>query len=1725
MFVKRFAFSALVVFVALYLSGCGGSSAPVSVSVTASANTVDATNAVTVSAQVLHDKNGAGVSWSVSGGGTISGSTSSATYTAPAASKSALTVTVTATSIADATKSATANITVPAAPSITTSAMSAGTVGTAYSLTLAGSGGISPYKWMLAGGTLPTCLSLSSAGVLSSAAPPTASCAGTFSGITFKLTDSGTPNALTATSAAMTITITAPTLTFPTALAQATVGSAYTASVAATGALGTSTYSLASGTLPTGLTLNANTGAITGTPMASGVGASTFKATVTDSFGDTATSGTQNLTVAAAPAITFGSTNLADGAMTVAYTGTVAATGGAGTLTHTVSAGALPDGLQVSTSGAISGTPTKVGTFSFTAKAADAYGDSATQVYSLKINYPALTVTALTPPVGYLGSNYTATTLAATGGSGTGYTWAVSTGSALPAGLSISTAGVITGKPTASGATTTSVTVTDSASNTTTGSLAFTIKAGVSITTGTTLPTGYVGSAYSQTLAATGGSGSGYAWTVASGSTLPGGLILSPTGTLSGPPTTAAASSFTITVTDSASNTASATFSLTVSPGITIGAITLPKGYQGTAYPGATFTATGGSNSGFSWNWAAASGSTLPAGLNLSTGGAISGSPTVSGTFSIVVTVTDSVGNKTSQTVSLTVEATLSISSPGTLKPGTINLPYSTTLAATGGSGSYTSWTVTQGAASLQPLSLSLSSAGVLSGTPTVTGNATFTAQVTDSESHTATASLTVSVYSALTISTTNLPAGTVGTGYSQTLAAGGGTGIGYTWTATGSNLSTHGLSLSTTGVISGTPTNPGTASFTPTVTDSGNNTATASAPLTIFIYAALSLPNTNPASLPSTGTTGVAYTGSVTASGGSGSANYAWTITGMPSDGLSASTAGGTLTVVGTPTSPAPVTFTASVKDTVTNVSVGPYTYTITITNPAPMMFATTTTLPAGTVSNPYAQTISATGGVPPYTWAINGTNVPSTGAAQALASGLTVSSNGTLSLSIGGTPTATGPVTFTAKITDSLGSSAGPTTFTIQVNSAGSQVSGQIFLNSGCGGSTTVPPITVSINTTPVQTTQTDTYGNYSFASIPNGTTYTITPSITGASSVFYPATLTNVVVNNNPVTGENFSAQVAYTVSGTVTYSASGTPQTGQTYISVTGSCGGNGGPGTSITETTLTSGGAYTIRGVPPGSYTVQAWMDPLGQSVQNAIDPTGSASLTVTDADVSGSAVTMHDPTFATPTSNPTIQAIIPNAQGVLIEFKPSQNSNSVEDANGYLVEWSTSPTLGGGSGGAQFATIAGSHTFTASGNNGVWVLTNASLSGSGFSFASGQTYYFQARSFNTLDTANPHPSGWCNYTASGCSGTTSFTGVKIETPLCSGTCTIVSSSVTIPAAITIKAGAPLYLGLLQFSSSSGGDPIGIYVTEIASPSSGANDFTVTVPSGSNYAVLGILDQNNTGGFGAGAITNVRDKIQANLTISGSTQSVAGITLPTSNSTASVSTQFSSNSCQGCGSPSTSYQLSFNVSGEDKLPVAVVLNSGPNLLNNNGTVALDMSLCSNCGNAQFGYSVSLLGTPNVGDTYGFTVTYSDGTQDTGTTVTGAVMGWNGGSTVVGASDAPSALAPVDNNSTSPTPTFSWTDSSNSTGANVYYSFYIYQNTGCSGTCNIWQIPGNNSKSNGFSNSTTSITWGTDPTGGGSTPSVGSLTSGDVYNWSIQAQDSNGNSAQTSVWYQP
>ncbi len=145
---------------------------------------------------------------------------------------------------------------------------------------------------------------------------------------------------------------------------------------------------------------------------------------------------------------------------------------------------------------------------------------------------------------------------------------------------------------------------------------------------------------------------------------------------------------------------------------------------------------------------------------------------------------------------------------------------YSQTLAATGDTP--ITWSIESGSL---PAGLSLeASTGIISGIPTTVGTASFTVKATNA-SGSDTKALSIDIVSqpvAPAITTSSLPGGTVGTAYSQTLAATGDTPI--TWSIESGSLP-EGLSLeSETGVISGIPTTVGTASFTVKATNAAGS-------------------------------------------------------------------------------------------------------------------------------------------------------------------------------------------------------------------------------------------------------------------------------------------------------------------------------------------------------------------------------------------------------------------------------------------------------------------------------------------------------------------------------------------------------------------------------------------------------------------------------------------------------------------------------------------------------------------------------------------------------------------------------------------------------------------------------------------------------------------------------------------------------------------------------------
>jgi hypothetical protein len=166
-----------------------------------------------------------------------------------------------------------------------------------------------------------------------------------------------------------------------------------------------------------------------------------------------------------------------------------------------------------------------------------------------------------------------------------------------------------------------------------------------------------------------------------------------------------------------------------------------------------------------------------------------------------------------------------------TLTQGTVNTTFSATLAATGGSGTYT-WSVSSGNL---PTGLTLSSAGVITGTPATAGLSSFTVQAADSEQtpETATQPLKLGI-SGGTMTITSIPLldGQVGQAYTLALTAKGGVPP-YTWSINSSNPLPAGLTLSS-GTISGTPTTAGNSSVGLSVTDAANNTAAQIVPLVI---------------------------------------------------------------------------------------------------------------------------------------------------------------------------------------------------------------------------------------------------------------------------------------------------------------------------------------------------------------------------------------------------------------------------------------------------------------------------------------------------------------------------------------------------------------------------------------------------------------------------------------------------------------------------------------------------------------------------------------------------------------------------------------------------------------------------------------------------------------------------------------------------------------------------
>jgi len=373
-----------------------------------------------------------------------------------------------------------------------------------------------------------------------------------------------------------------------------------------------------------------------------------------------------------------------------------------------------PSWLNLSSAGVLTGTPPSQGSYSFAVMVWDGTESHATRTYTLIVN-AALAFSTTSLANATAGQSYSFN-LAATGGVPP-YTFSLFSG-ALPAGLTLNSAGLISGTPTSPSFTTLIFRVVDSQGNSTTRSYTLDVQPSPLSFTPAALPSGEVGAAYSASFTPS-GVGTSYTFSVLSGS-LPPGLTLNAAGVVSGTPTAAGAFSFVVRLNSLQSN-ADQTVTVTILAPLSLSPESLPAGKISTAY-NAALTASGGVPP---YQWSVHG--DVPPGISFSNG-VFSGAPTQAGAFDFTVTLTDSAAHSIERAYRILVPSDLKLVTEGPLAGGTVGAEYTTAFTASGGITPFT-WTTSGNV----PPGLTMNgTTGVLSGTPTSAGQFSFEVRVSD---------------------------------------------------------------------------------------------------------------------------------------------------------------------------------------------------------------------------------------------------------------------------------------------------------------------------------------------------------------------------------------------------------------------------------------------------------------------------------------------------------------------------------------------------------------------------------------------------------------------------------------------------------------------------------------------------------------------------------------------------------------------------------------------------------------------------------------------------------------------------------------------------------------------------------------------------------------------------------------------------------------------------------
>lgn len=745
-------------------------------------------------------------------------------------------------------------------------------------------------------------------------------------------------------------------------------------------------YSLPTGQLPPGLSLNTSTGVISGTPTGSSAEYTGLKLRVTDALGFTADTATFTLTVTNAPAL---SGSLDRGTAGTAYSDSYSA--GAGHTPYTWSATGLPTGLSIDDeTGVVSGTPTTPGSYTPTVTLVDSAGNLTRA--SNTVTIAAEVSLTGSPSDGVKGVPYSFQPTVS--GGWTPYVFSISAG-ALPAGLALNAStGRITGTPQAQSANTATLQVVDADGNSDTLAVDIDIAGDISIT-GDIPAIGTTGVAFTgDDLGTTGGSGA-QTWSVSSGA-LPTGLTLNTsTGDITGTPSAAGTFSFTIKVIDAAQSYSFRSDSITIANPVELSG-TLPDHTVGFAYS-ASYTRTGG-HAPFAYSMFAGS---LPDGLSLDANtGVISGTPTVVDTFSFTIKVVDADGNIWTRGQNLAIYTPPDITGGYTLEAERTIAYSSSGVSATGGK-TPRSFAISSGTL---PAGLTLNGGtGAITGTPTAAaGTYGFTVRVTDALGRTDSLSDSIILREKVVLLNGAEEKATRGKAYSDSFVAQ------YGWTpytyAHISGTMPPGLALNTsTGAITGTPTTDGTYDFIIRAIDDIGATANLSDRITV--KAPVTLTGT-----PAAGTRNVAY--GFTPGGVNGWGPHTFTIiSGSIPAGCTLNSSTGAIT--GTPSTAATYNFTMRKKDANNAATTGSHddtAFSIVIAVPPTI----SGTAGRGMVGKAYSADFNGSGGHTPYSFSIPSGSLPA-GTSLTPSTGV-----------VAGTPNTAGTYNFTARLTDAKGNTS---------------------------------------------------------------------------------------------------------------------------------------------------------------------------------------------------------------------------------------------------------------------------------------------------------------------------------------------------------------------------------------------------------------------------------------------------------------------------------------------------------------------------------------------------------------------------------------------------------------------------------------------------------------------------------------------------------------------------